>query len=860
MTSDKKSVYISYSWKKEKRKKTVEKIMAAFSAVGVEVKRDEKEIGYGDPIRAYMDELAAGGAIILVLSEPYIKSPNCMYELLEIYNHDRKKFRERIFPVVLKGTRFHEATDRLPYIRFWEEETKKLNSSFNDVSRANIGISSHQELRKYVEVTNKIDDLLFLIGDMNHLKEEDHLKDNFSALIKRIFPVFPPSGGDGTDKADQGANISQHIIGNGNISSLSGNVTVNNININTAETAPQPKKEDSPDVGFKLKIAYNIPNLPPNYLPRPEYIDKFRAALQKESIGLTGAAHLGVEGMGGIGKSVLAAALAHDEALQAAFPDGIFWLTFGQKVENDVLLVQQNNILNLLGHKNQEDSLDLSRHKLNSVLQGKLCLFIIDDIWDSKHLKCFDLSGTACRFLLTSRKADVLDRLDMERKRIDLLSEEQALTMLAQYARCALADLPKEAAEIVKECGYLPLAVAAIGSMVKGKPADRWQLALCKLQEAKLDKIACKFDYQYENLFWALQVSVEALPEAQQQYYKTLAVVPEDANIQESAIVLYWEHCAFSDDMPQDVIDALVDASLLTRVDDKTLRLHDLLRDYLISQTEDVAALHRQLLEAYKAKYAGRWHTIPYIYIEKIHHFTQKGYTYFCIAWYYHTREANDPVYAAKIADDLIRNQPLLEMACLKLALEFVDYKLHDIAPKLLEINKDIFVLKECLELLGNSAKKDDVLLVLKETINTGDVLNNENKKVIILCLEILGNEASEEIKRLLEKNIDADIIYRCLKILGEDGKEYTWRFLRGTKNFGFIHKYLFLLGEEAKEYAENLLNDTDDELIKWTCINFLGKDAKDDALYLIKNSRDEFIQRKCQNLIDSWEKTNIAE
>lgn len=206
MISAEKSIYISYSWKKEKRKKTVEKIMAAFSAMGVEVKRDEKEIGYGDPIRSYMDELAEGGAIILVLSELYIKSPNCMYELLEIYNHDRKKFRERIFPVVLKGTRFHKATDRLPYIRFWEEETKRLKADFGSVDMTNVGTGSHQELRKYAEVSNKIDDLLSLVGDMNHLKEEDHFKDNFSALIKRIFPDLAsaentavPSGGIGMD-------------------------------------------------------------------------------------------------------------------------------------------------------------------------------------------------------------------------------------------------------------------------------------------------------------------------------------------------------------------------------------------------------------------------------------------------------------------------------------------------------------------------------------------------------------------------------------------------------------------------------------------------------------------------------------
>jgi hypothetical protein len=228
MISAEKSVYISYSWKKERRKKTVEKIMAAFSAVGVAIKRDEKEIGYGDPIRAYMDELAAGGAIILVLSELYIKSPNCMYELLEIYNHDRKKFRERIVPVVLKGTKFHKAIDRLPYIRFWEEETKRLKAELGSVDMTNIGTVSHQELRKYVEVSNKIDDLLSLIGDMNHLKEEDHLKDNFSSLIKRIFPILPPSGGGGEQQTNRKmeSNIHQKVVGNGNIISGSGDVHV----------------------------------------------------------------------------------------------------------------------------------------------------------------------------------------------------------------------------------------------------------------------------------------------------------------------------------------------------------------------------------------------------------------------------------------------------------------------------------------------------------------------------------------------------------------------------------------------------------------------------------------------------------
>ena len=37
-----------------------------------------------------------------------------------------------------------------------------------------------------------------------------------------------------------------------------------------------------------------------------------------------------MQGMGGIGKTVLVEALCHDEVVQQAFPDGIFWFSIGK--------------------------------------------------------------------------------------------------------------------------------------------------------------------------------------------------------------------------------------------------------------------------------------------------------------------------------------------------------------------------------------------------------------------------------------------------------------------------------------------------------------------------------------------------
>jgi hypothetical protein len=77
-----------------------------------------------------------------------------------------------------------------------------------------------------------------------------------------------------------------------------------------------------------------VPPAPPAYIVRDE-LAELRAALLDVgdgAVGLTGAT-VGFQGQGGIGKTVLAAALARDETVRRHFPDGIYWLTLGQSAD-----------------------------------------------------------------------------------------------------------------------------------------------------------------------------------------------------------------------------------------------------------------------------------------------------------------------------------------------------------------------------------------------------------------------------------------------------------------------------------------------------------------------------------------------
>ena len=78
-----------------------------------------------------------------------------------------------------------------------------------------------------------------------------------------------------------------------------------------------------------------VAELPACFLAQPYRIKALRdlllVDLQKPVVVSGAAARVGLQGMGGIGKSVLASALAHRHEVRRAFPDGIFWITLGQK-------------------------------------------------------------------------------------------------------------------------------------------------------------------------------------------------------------------------------------------------------------------------------------------------------------------------------------------------------------------------------------------------------------------------------------------------------------------------------------------------------------------------------------------------
>ena len=261
------------------------------------------------------------------------------------------------------------------------------------------------------------------------------------------------------------------------------------------------------------------------FLRRQEYLDQLKEKVlgrSDQAIGITGVAsqgeRVGLHGMGGIGKTVLAIDLVNDDEVRRAFPDGIFWLTLGQTIEP--LRLQGELAAYVAGEAKAFATVNEARDQLRQLFDGKSCLLVLDDLWRLQDAEPFDVLGPRSRLLITTRDADLLVALGARELPLDLLSEDLALELLASWSGRPRAELPEAARKVVANCGYLPLALALAGARVQG--GTSWEDVLSALENGRLEFLV----HPYGSVFGSLRLSTEALSAAERERYFELAVVP----------------------------------------------------------------------------------------------------------------------------------------------------------------------------------------------------------------------------------------------------------------------------------------------------------------------------------------------
>jgi WD40 repeat protein len=342
--------------------------------------------------------------------------------------------------------------------------------------------------------------------------------------------------------------------------------------------------------GAELAPYATAPPLPLNFVDRPEEVAALRSALVTDD----GGGYVALtawKGMGGIGKTVLALALCHDEVVQQAFPDGVVWIPVSKESNSDIL-TRMREVGRALGDDlaHYENLVGATR-QYHSTIRRKAALIVVDDVWRASDLEPWlTESSPRSRVLFTTRNTKIAAAVGAREYVVNLLNEAQSREILARWSGIDVPELPSTADDLIRECGRVPLALSTVGAMVRGKPFLLWRRAVELIRDADVEKMKLQLpDYAHTDTLRAIQVSIDALDAITRERYIALAVLPEDM-----AVAPEIQQCLWGVNESESISTAeyFLNLSLAQRgATERSVRLHDLQLGYVRAQYPDKEAL-----------------------------------------------------------------------------------------------------------------------------------------------------------------------------------------------------------------------------------------------------------------------------
>ncbi|MEU8465879.1 BTAD domain-containing putative transcriptional regulator [Streptomyces sp. NPDC029003] len=332
-------------------------------------------------------------------------------------------------------------------------------------------------------------------------------------------------------------------------------------------------EDPAPAAAPVLVRPAQLPATVPDFTGRTPFVSELGAILSTAEGQVMAVSALA--GIGGVGKTTLAVHVAH--AARPHFPDGQLYVDLqGTDPRPALPEAVLGSFLRALGTPDSAipDSAADRAALYRTVLDGRRVLVLLDNARDAAQVRPL-LPGTAgCAALVTSRVrmsglagAHLVD--------LDVMSPDEALQLFTRIVGAERVGAERQAAlDVVGACGFLPLAIRIAASRLAARRTWTVSVLAAKLADGRrrLDELQAG-DLAVKATF---ELGYGQLEPAQQRAFRLLGLADgPDISLAAAAAVL---------DLPEhdteDLLEALVDCSLLESAAPGRYRFHDLVRLY----------------------------------------------------------------------------------------------------------------------------------------------------------------------------------------------------------------------------------------------------------------------------------------
>ncbi|MBB4696472.1 AfsR/SARP family transcriptional regulator [Paractinoplanes abujensis] len=326
-----------------------------------------------------------------------------------------------------------------------------------------------------------------------------------------------------------------------------------------------------------------LPRTVGDFTGRDELVRRLVGAI--DTAGDAGPVIAVIDGMAGSGKTTLALHVA--TLLGDRYPDAHLFVDLrGHHAEQPLdpgaaLLV----LLRQLGVDSERippglvDRIGLWRTEL----ARRRALVLFDNAATSAQLADLMPTGPGSLALVTSRRRLVgLDGVHPES--LPVLQPVEAVALLTRIAGERVRAEPVAAAEVVRRCGGLPLALRLAGARLAHRP--RWGVA--DLVRRLGDSVLPELEAEDRSVVDAFAVSYRQLPDGLRRVFRLLGLCPAGFDVLTVAALT-----GLSLPDAREALDDLIDVHLIDEPEPDVYRLHDLLREYAAALASEIAREER---------------------------------------------------------------------------------------------------------------------------------------------------------------------------------------------------------------------------------------------------------------------------
>ncbi|KAJ0794867.1 putative P-loop containing nucleoside triphosphate hydrolase, leucine-rich repeat domain superfamily [Helianthus annuus] len=310
---------------------------------------------------------------------------------------------------------------------------------------------------------------------------------------------------------------------------------------------------------------------------------------------------LPIVGMGGVGKTTLARLLYNDTKVQDHFEPKA-WVCVSD--DFDIFKISNTIFQSVTTTENKKfEDLDKLQIAIVEQFKGKRFLLVVDDVWSENYgywenlVRPFLSCAPGSRIIMTTRKEQLLKQLGFHNvDRLKSLSNEDALRLFAVHALGvdnfdSHTTLKPLGEGIVKKCGCLPLALKAIGRLLRTKTdREEWDEVLnSEIWDEEIGN-ATKNGKDVENIdkiVPALRISYHELSADLKQLFAYCSLFPKDFLFDKEELVSLWMAEGFlnpsnsPERLGREYFEILLSRSFFQHApnDESLFIMHDLMND-----------------------------------------------------------------------------------------------------------------------------------------------------------------------------------------------------------------------------------------------------------------------------------------